>query len=252
MNGTILPELTDEMKSQIKKVVKYHYGFEPKDEKIEKIDSYLRNHYLTLHDQRIIRELAADDAQEDLLKNIEQLGSLEFEKIWLEKIIFKYLTLAKMCFVAGIPTGTICLCRTAIESGLREKLAEKIAGDEFGTGSEVSDAKFRKLKELRGELLPNLIKLSHENKIIDKSFFDELFKEFEYKNHGRKILDKFIHGDIIWIVDFLYSKGEDIRVVGAQSKIEEYKIISDSKDYQIALNILKASYKLAEALYYKK
>jgi hypothetical protein len=52
--------------------------------------------------------------------------------------------------------GTICLCRTAIESGLREKLAEKIADD--GTGSEVSDARFKRFEKLRGELLPELIR----------------------------------------------------------------------------------------------
>jgi hypothetical protein len=71
--------------------------------------------------------LVSREAGKQLLKYRDKIASSKFEEIWLEKSIFKYLTWASMCFRAGIPIGTICLCRTAIETGLRERVAEEMA-----------------------------------------------------------------------------------------------------------------------------
>ena len=43
-----------------------------------------------------------------------------------------------------------------------------------------------------------------------------------------------------------------MKVVGARDKLQEYKIISESISGEIAFGVLKASYKVAEILYYKK
>lgn len=140
MNETRIPRISDEMNERIKSIVEYHYGFTPKDDDIDWIDRMLRNNYAVLHDQQIIRELAAINVRNELLEHRDRIGSIEFERIWTEKDIFKYLTFASMCFRAGIPAGTISLCRTAIESGLRERLAEELARKEATNVSKLPEA----------------------------------------------------------------------------------------------------------------
>jgi hypothetical protein len=252
MNETRIPRTSDEMKERIKGIVKYHYGFTPKDDDINWIDRMLRNNYAALHDQQIIRELAAKNVSNDLLKHRDRIGSIKFERIWLEKTIFKYLTFASMCFRAGIPAGTISLCRTAIESGLRERLAEELARKEAIKVSKLPEATWNKLKELKDKRLAQLIEEADQEGIIKKEKIEEIFQEFEFRDQSsRRILDKFIHGDIVWMVNFVRDREEDTRVIGEENKLQEYKIISDRITNQIPIEVLKATYKIAEILYYK-
>lgn len=251
MKETRIPYISDEMKERIKDIVKYHYGFTPKDEDIGWIDRMLRNNYAALHDQQIIRELAARNVSNELLKYRDKMGSIQFERIWLEKAIFKYLTFASMCFRAGVPAGTISLCRTAIESGLKERLAEELAGREHSSGSELPEAVLKKLKKLEDKPLVKLLGEATRNGIISKQEIEQSFQELKLKNQsGRKILDKFIHGDILWMVNFARSR-KDVEVIGARNKLEEYKIIFEAEIGEIAIKVLKATYKIAEILYYK-
>ncbi|MCZ7393392.1 MAG: hypothetical protein ABOK23_07935 [Candidatus Methanoperedens sp.] len=252
MNETRIPQISDEMKRRIKNIVKYHYGFTPKDNDLEWIDRMLRNNYATLHDQQIIRELAAKNVSDELLKNRDSIGSIEFERIWHEKSIFKYLTFASMCFRAGIPAGSISLCRTAIESGLRERLAEELAKKETTNVTELPETTWNKLKELNGKMLFKLIKEADQEGIIEKQKIEEIFQEFKFEDQsGMKILDKFIHGDIVWMVNFVRDREEDTSVIGAKDKLQEHKIISNMKTDKIAIEVLKATTKIAEILYYK-
>jgi len=252
MNETRIPQTSNEMKERIKDIVKYHYGFIPNDDDIEWIDRMLRNNYAALHDQRIIRELAAKNISNELLKHRDRIGSIEFERIWLEKAIFKYLTFASMCFRAGIPVGTISLCRTAIESGLRERLAEELAKKEYTNASKLPEATWNKLKELNDKGLAQLIEEAAQEGIIEKQKIEEIFQEFKFGNQSsRRVLDKFIHGDIVWIVNFVRDREEDTRVIGAKNKLQEYKIISDMMTDQIAIEVLKATYKIAGILYFE-
>jgi len=239
------------MKKRIKEIVKYHHGFTPKDDDIYRIDDMLRNHYAVLHDQRIIRELVVGEIGKELLKHRDSLGSLEFERIWLEKTIFKYLTFAGMCYRAGIPAGTISLCRTAIESGLRERLAEELARKGSTNTSKLPKATWNKLKGLKKKMLASLIEMAAEEGIIGKQEIEGAFLKLKFRDQtGRKILDKFIHGDIVWMVNFVRDREEDTRVVGAKDLLEECKIISEMKIGQIAVEILKATYNIAEILYF--
>lgn len=251
MNETRIPYISDEMRERVKDIVKYHYGFAPKDEDIGWIDRMLRNNYAVLHDQQIIRELAAKNVSNELLKHRDRIGSIEFERIWSEKAIFKYLIFASMCFRAGVPAGTISLCRTAIESGLRERLAEELAGKENSSGSELSEAILKELKRLEDKSLAGLVREATESGIIEEQEIEESFQELKLKDQsGRKILDKFIHGDILWMVNFARSR-KDVEVIGARDKLEEYKIISEVEIGEIAIKVLKATYRIAENLYYK-
>ncbi len=249
MNETILPRLSKEIKEQIKKIVKYHYGFDPKESDIERIDNALRNNYIALHDQQIIRELVSDNAAEELLKHKDRLG-LEFDRIWLEKSIFKYLMYASMCFKGGIKIGTIILCRTALESGLRERLAEEYAKNEIKNDFELPEATWLKLKELTEKTLGQLIKEADKENIISEQEIESLFKDLKYKEQSsKKILDKFIHGDIVWLVDYVKDKEADTRVIGAKDVLQERKIISDIMTDEIAFKVLKTTYKIAEIIY---
>ena len=76
MAETIISPLPTETNEQIKRIVSYHYKFEPRDEDIEIIDMSLRNNYLASHDQQIIRELAAADVSRSLLTYKDRLGML--------------------------------------------------------------------------------------------------------------------------------------------------------------------------------
>lgn len=247
-----VPQISDEVKQRVKSIVKFHYGFIPKEADIEWIDRMLRNNYAVLHEQQIIRELAAKNMSNGLLKHRDRIGSTEFERIWLEKDIFRYLTFASMCFRAGVPAGAIGLCRTAIESGLKEKLAEEAARKEITDESKLSEVTLNKLKRLGNKSLHKLIKEATERGIIKGQDIEEAFQELKPKDQsGRKILDKFIHGEITWIVDYVKDR-KDIGVIGAKDELDEYKVISEAEITHIATEALKASYRIAEILYFTK
>jgi hypothetical protein len=244
--------MSDEMKERVKNIVEYHYGFTPKDDDIYWIDGMLRDNYAALYPHQIIRELVVNNVSNELLEHRDRIGSEEFERIWAEKDIFKYLTSASMCFRAGIPVGTISLCRTAIESGLRERLAEKLARKEATKVSKLSEATWNKLKELSDKKLAQLIEEADQEEIIKKQKIEEIFQEFKFRNQSsRRILDKIIHGDIVWMVNFVRDSKEDTRVIGARNELHEYKIIADMRSDKVAIGVLKATYKIAEILYYK-
>ena len=250
MDESRVTPITNEKIKRIKLTVKYHHGFTPKDDDIYSIDDMLRNNYRVLHDQRIIRELVARDIGRELLKHRNRLGSLEFERIWGEKTMFKYLTFASMCYRGGIPAGTISLCRTAIESGLRERLAEELARRESADTFKLPEVTWNKLKALRGKALGDLIEMAAGEGIIGKQEIEGAFGKLKLGGQSsRRILDKFIHGDIVWVVDFVTDREQDTRVVGAKDLLQEYKIISDMRTDQIAIEVLKAAYKIAAVLY---
>lgn len=283
MSETRISQISDEAKERVKRIVKCHYGFTPKDNDIEWIDKMLANNYGFLHEQQIIRELAAKNISNGLLKHRDRIGSEQFERIESERDIFRYLTFASMCFRAGIPAGTIGLCRTAIESGLRERLAEELAREENTKNAELSEVILKKLEWLeKHKSFANLIEeaATREN-IIKKEEIRDAFQELKFKGQeGRKILDKFIHGDIVWMVNFAKNR-KNIKVRGAEGKVKTYKLIPDKEggyeesfekeeDYkvsidkleehkiifmseidEIAIKVLKATYRIAEILYYK-
>ena len=89
MPETVISSLSPENKLKIKSIVKSHYRFLPHNDNIEWIDDVLRNHYVVLHDQRIILELVAHELSRPLLKHRDRLGSTAFERILLDKTIFR-------------------------------------------------------------------------------------------------------------------------------------------------------------------
>jgi hypothetical protein len=103
METTVIPQLTDEMVTRIKSIVSYHYHFEPTDHDIDWIDSLLRNHYIVLHDQVIIRYLVDHEIGKSWMKHRDRMGSLAFETILHKKAIFTFLTL-------DIPGAGGCIC----------------------------------------------------------------------------------------------------------------------------------------------
>lgn len=247
---TTVPQLSDEMKKRIKRTVKFHYGFEPKDKDIEWIDKMLRNNYSVLHEQRIIRNLVTVELDKILLKHRSKMGSTKFEGILLDKLIFRYLTYASMCYRAGIPIASITLCRTALEAGLREAMAEKLAEKE--EENNLSEKIWDILQQRKDYRLGSLIDKAENEGIITKEEIERIFKKLKLKNQSsRRILDKIIHGDITWLVNFVKEKSEGYKVTGAKNILEEKKIIADSKIDEIAVNVLKGVTKIAEILYFK-
>ncbi len=251
MDEIIIPQPSDDLIEDIKRTVAYHYGFMPSDEVLLRIEGGLRNNYAALHRENIIREIVAMKISDDMQTYRDKLGSLEFEKIWMEKSIFRYLTYASMCYRAGIPAGTISLCRTAMEAGIRERLAEKLAQRDTTNQHDLAEKTLAQAQRLRNKLLKDLIKMASKEGILNEHDVEESFKTLKFENQeSRKILDKFIHGDIVWMVDFVQSRKGDTKVIGAKNRLEEVKIIAEMEVDYVAVEVLRATDHIAALLYY--
>lgn len=246
MENTIIPPLSDSRRKKIKEVVKFHYGIDADDRDIDWIDKMLRNHYTVLHDQRIIRNLVTVNIDKILLKHRDKIGSIEFERITMDKLIFRYLTFASMCYRAGIPIATISLCRTALEGGLKEKIAEKIAKDEKGIWEAIKESSNLKLWQL--------VQKAEDENIISKGEIENFFTIDEKLKkiipNPRNLLDKYIHADLPTIIAFLKEIGADTEVIGNVDLIEKKKIQAQTFIDKIAVFILAATSRIAERLYF--
>jgi len=246
MEDTVIPPLSASQRKKIKEVVKFHYGIDAKDYDINWIDKMLRNNYLVLHNQRVIRELVTININKILLKHRDEIGSIKFEEILLHKLIFKYLTFASMCFRAGIPIATIFLCRTALEAGLRERIAEKIAKNK--------EEMWEVMKKLSNLKLGQLIQRADDENIIKKDEIENLFTINEKMRklipNPRHLLDKYIHADLHKIIEFLKEIGADVEVIGDVDFIERKKIQAQAFIDKIAVFILTATTRIAERLYF--
>lgn len=243
---TIIPPISSSMRERIKKIVRSHYGIDANDSDIDWIDSMKRNNYLVLHDQQIIRNLVTVNVGNILLKHRDRIGSIELERLMMNKLIFKYLTLASMCYRASIPLATIFLCRTAIEAGLREKLAEKKA-------KENAKQVWEEMQDLTVLKLWQLIKKIEDEGIISKDEIDKLFTVDDKMKiiipNPRNLLDKYIHGDLSTIISFLEAIGVDTKVHGAEDLMQEKKIQAEAFIDKIAVFVLASTTRLAERLY---
>ena len=246
MENTIIPPLSDSRRKKIKEVVKFHYGIDADDRDIDWIDKMLRNHYTVLHDQRIIRNLVTVNIDKILLKHRDKIGSIEFERITMDKLIFRYLTFASMCYRAGIPIATISLCRTALEGGLKEKIAEKIAKDEKGIWEAIKESSNLKLWQL--------VQKAEDENIISKGEIENFFiideKMKKIIPNPRNLLDKYIHADLPTIIAFLKEIGADTEVIDYAGPLEKKKIQAQTFIDKIAVFILAATSRIAERLYF--
>lgn len=244
------PQLSDDELKRIKEQVNYHYGFTPADRDLLRIDEGLRNNYIIMHAQRIIREVVSWEIGNETLKHRDRLGSKEFERLWFEKSIFRYLTYASMCYRAGIPAGAIGLCRTAIEAGIRERLAEELAKRETTSQDELSARTLEQLRQLQDKMLNDLIRLASKERILNEREIEESFSALKLQRHSsRKILDKFIHGDIIWMMDFVQSRVGHTEVFGARDSLHEVRSIAEMRLDDVAIEVLRATERIAAILY---
>lgn len=244
---TVIPPLSTSQRKKIKQIVKFNYGVDAEDHDIDWIDDMLRNHYSVIHDQKIIRYLVTDFINKTiLLKHRDELGSFKFEEIQLNKLIFRYLTFASMCFRAGIPIAAIFLCRTALEAGLREKIAEKLAKNEKKIWDE--------MKKLSRKPLWKLIQKAEAENIIRKGEIEKIFTIDEKMKkiipNPRNLLDKYIHADLSTITMFLEEIGVDTEVIGDVDLIEKKQIQAQIFSDKIAVFILMATTMIAERLYF--
>jgi len=252
MNIITLKDISNERIKRIKEIVKFHYDLELTDEDIKTMDKMLTriNTQSTLHDQRIINNFVTQEIRKNLLKYRDKIGSINYERILMDKLIFHFLSYADNCYDFGIPIASISLCRTALEAGLRERLAEVMAKKESTNASKIPKLMWKYMRDLQKDDLTKLISKAKKERII-KNEFEKIFQNLKFKtDESRRILDKFIHGDMVWITDFV-SDREDTRVIGAQNILDEKKIIMISAIDKIAVEVLKGTTKIAEILYFK-
>jgi len=253
MENTIIRPLSTSQREKIREIVKFHYGIDAEDYDIDWIDKMLRSHYSALHDQRVIRNLVSVNINKILLKHRDKIGSLKFEEILLDKLIFHYLTFASMSYRAGIPIGSVFLCRTALETGLRERIAEELAKKEAQDEERLPHKIWEHMKKLENKKLYELIKMAEEYGIITRQEVEESFKSLKLgEQRSRKVLDKFIHGDIDWIVKFVESRDKErAKVIGAKDILHEKKIVAQSYTDYVAVGTLVGTTLIAEKLYFK-
>jgi hypothetical protein len=208
VDSTTISPLSDARIKNIKDTVKSLYGIEDEDNDADWIDRMLRNSYSALHDFNIMRNLVTVNIDKILLKHRDCMGSTKFENIQMNKLIFYYSTSASMSYRAGIPIASIVLCRTAIEAGLRERIAEKLAEEEVRDREQLPRRILEIMEGLEDKYkLWQLIEKAEEESIITEEQIEEYFRPLKFgKQEGRKILDKFIHGDITWIAEFVQSR----------------------------------------------
>lgn len=231
------PKIPAPNSGRIKKIVESHYGFVPDEQDILWIDEMLRGGYGTLHEQHIIRKLVTHRIDEILLSHRQEKPDIE--NLFSEKSIFHYLIFASMSFNAGIPLGCIALCRTALEVGLRERIAEKKAS----SPEEVWD----QIRKRRKIWFRDLLKEAEQQGILNEK---QLQEAFEFAGQfGRHVLDKYIHADWDSMISLLEGLEFDIRVVGAKNKLAEKRIQAEAYIDQVAAGVLAAATKIAETLY---
>lgn len=222
---------------RIKKIVEFHYGFVPNQQEILRIDEGLRSQYAVLHEQYIIRELVTRRINDTLLAHRRVKPNIE--SLFLDKSIFRYLTLASMSYRAGIPLGCIALCRTALEAGLRERLAEGKASSPDEIWSEI--------RKRREHPLGKLVEEADREGILAKKDFEELFI---FGTHfGHHLLNKYVHADLNSIIDLLENLQLDIGVIGAKDTLAEKKIQAETYVDEVAVAVLAATTRIAEKLY---
>jgi hypothetical protein len=231
---------------RIKAILESHYGIVANDEEIRRIDGGMRNNYAVLHDSRIVREIVSKNISEILLKHRTKENVSRLEALLLGKSVFSYLTYASMSYRAGVPIAAIVLCRTAMESGLREKIAEKRAARN----------KTKVLDELTGLMnmrLSQIERTAEEEEIINEGELQEIFRihkgmKMAIRN-PRQILDKYIHADFPAIISILAELGVDLRLQTPKDPLEEKKILAMLWTDKVAVLILMATTRLAERLY---
>jgi hypothetical protein len=231
---------------RIKATLRSHYGIVANDQEIHGIDKGLRNNYVVLHDQRIMREIVSRNVSKILLKHRKKENVSQLEALFLAKSVFFYLTYASMSYRAGIPLASILLCRTAIESGLREKIAEKRAAN---NKTKILD----EMTRLMNKRLSQIERIAEEEGIINKSELEEIFQIHKGMKtairNPRQILDKYIHADFPAIVSILAELGVDVRLQTPKDPFEEKKITAMLFTDKVAVLILMATTRLAERLY---
>jgi hypothetical protein len=220
----------------IKKIVEFHYGFLPDDDEIVSIDEGLRNQYSVLHEQCIIRELLTRKVSSILVAHRQEKPDIE--SLFLDKLMFRFLTIASMCYRAGIPLACITICRIAIEAGLRERLAE-------AKGSSPEEV-WNEIKKRHGKLRW-LVKEADQEGIMTEKEFEELFV---FRGQlGHNLLNKYAHADLNSIIRLFESLQFDIRVIGAKDALAEKKIQAETYTDEVAIAVLVATTKIAEKLY---
>ena len=222
---------------RIKKIVEFHYGFLPDDDEIVSIGEGLRNQYRVLHEQYIIRELLTRKVGGILVAHRREKPDIE--SLFIDKLMFRFLTLASMCYRAGIPLACIALCRVALEAGLRERLAEAKASSPQEVWSEMN--------KRRNKPLGSLVKEADQEGIMAKKEFEELFVFGGQLGHH--LLDKYIHADLDSIIRLFESSQFDMRVKGAKDALAEKKIKAEAYTDEVAVAVLAATTRIAEKLY---
>lgn len=252
-NYTIIPALDEGVKEEIRELTESNYGFTPDKYEIERIDKGLRENYEPLHKYRIYNRILTSFIKNIIWQYKDKIGETEFYKIRQSKLIFFYKDLAERCFHEAIHYATICLCRTAIEAGLRERVAEELAKKDTDMTKSIDEKIFEQMNKLKKDTLGPLLTNAGKEKIITKNDVKKMFQKEFGSRSGRNILDKFVHGDIFAIYDFLKNAGKDTTVFSGEeiSATEIRKFVATGGSYAIAYEILKITTKIAEILYFK-
>ena len=191
--------INDEMMKNIKELTKERYGFTPNDFEINSIGESLSLSYEELHQYKIINHLVTRKIYLDKFNYWSGLST--FNTITNEKLIFRFLKLAIKCYNEANNYASICLCRTAIETGLIERVAEENAKNDNAKDKCYEQKVVYYMNRNKGKMLHRNLELAQGFDIISITDVEEMFERNIGHGIGKKILDKFVHGDIIDIAN---------------------------------------------------
>lgn len=222
MNESKYPDLLPDHKQIIKEQAKTTYGL---DISAEDIETALKQKHSELYDfhraQQIRREIVVRKMLlpilNDARKKAGKKDNAQFELGFMGPYFFE----AVNCFESGLVVATIFLCRSALEVGLREVIAQERSNR---NGTSLLDEYNSLEKAMLGSGKEGgLLKIAEKMNIIKADRVNRTFTplhrlaQSQNPEEYRRLLDKFIHGsysDLFFLV-------RDISFDGSHAK--DYK-----------------------------
>lgn len=238
----------EEVKDLVKNIVWQLCKFKVPDKYFNEIESKLTQEVnLFAFNNRYINEIYVLRLKDRI--SISQLNKYTGSSTIWRKLIPIYLKEAETLYVKGHSAAGIFFCRLAIETALRDRIFKR-------------KIKLKKITNLPGEekrlseeTFGTLLKEAHGNtlKILDSSDMDRIFSKFKRARTSLltgkdNVLNKFMHGDFLWIKDFL-EKDRKITVTHEEKTTKEFIAYPNNIASFIFMEILEATYKILLLLY---
>lgn len=238
----------DMVKSNVKHFISQVYKFSIPDKYFDEIKSKLvYEESLQGNTTRYINEVLVLHLKDKI--SISHLKKYtKSDTIW-RKSIPTYLEEAERSYAKGHSAAGIFFCRLAIETALRDRIIKRQA--RLNKQINLSQEE----KRLSEQTLNSLLQEACGKKlaILDSKDIDKIFSKLERRNTSfctgkENVLNKFMHGDFLWLKDFL-EKDKKITITHEEKTTKEFVASPNNISSFLFIEILEATYKTLLSLY---